>query len=82
MKNVKQVIIWTDIDEAGLVIAKDAADLVRASNTKIKWVVPPLDVTTNQMEFEDKYQTAMKINREEQEQEMGGVEWWKKWIDD
>lgn len=82
MKNVKQVIIWTDIDEAGLVIAKDAADLVRASNAKIKWVVPPLDVTTNQMEFEDKYQIAMKINREEQEQEMGGVEWWKKWIDD
>lgn len=80
VSNVKQVIIWTDVDEAGLIIAKDIAQIVQKNQIIIKWVVPPLEVIHHLKEFESRYEMAIQHQKEEQEQEIGGVDLWKKWI--
>ena len=77
---VKQVIIWTDVDEAGLAIAKDVASVTHNVQVVTKWVVPPLEVVTNMEQFEAHYQQSMQAGKEEQEQEIGGVKQWEKWI--
>lgn len=78
--NVKQVIIWTDVDEAGLVIAKVAGETVQKCQIITKWVVPPLEVALNFEEFHLRYERAIQVQKEEQEQEIGGVELWENWI--
>lgn len=78
--NVDQVIIWTDVDEAGLIIGKGAAETVQHGQAKIKWVVPPLDIVRDIEDFEARYIAAIHHQKEEQEQEIGGVERWRKWI--
>ncbi|MBP2243113.1 hypothetical protein J2Z40_003701 [Cytobacillus eiseniae] len=80
VSNVKQVIIWTDVDEAGFIIAKDVGETVEKSQAVTKWVVPPLEVVLNLEEFQSRYEGAIQVQKEEQEQEIGGVERWKKWI--
>lgn len=77
---VKQVIIWTDVDEAGLIIAKEVGETVQKFQAITKWVVPPLEVVLNIEEFQSRYERAIQVKKEEQEQEIGGVELWKKWI--
>lgn len=77
---VKQVIIWTDVDEAGLIIAKEVGETVQKFQAITKWVVPPLEVALNFEEFQSRYERAIQVKKEEQEQEIGGVELWKKWI--
>lgn len=80
VSNVKQVIIWTDVDESGLIIAKDIAQTVQKYQVITKWVVPPLEVVLYLEEFESRYISAIQNQKEEQEQEIGGVALWKKWI--
>ncbi|MBB2483005.1 DUF2399 domain-containing protein [Bacillus sp. APMAM] len=80
VSNVKQVIIWTDVDEAGLTIAKNVGETVEKCQVIIKWIVPPLEVVVNVEEFKSRYEKAIQVQKEEQEQEIGGVEQWKKWI--
>lgn len=80
LPDVEQVIIWTDVDEAGLVIGKEAAKLVQAHGVLTKWVVPPLEIATSLSEFEASYKQAIELNKTEQEEEIGGVERWRKWI--
>lgn len=80
LADVKQVIIWTDVDEAGLIIGNDVAKIVLPRRVMVKWVVPPLEVVTDQMDFEAEYTAAIKLKKEEQEQAIGGVEHWQKWI--
>ena len=77
---VKQVIIWTDVDEAGLIIAKEVGETVRKYQVITKWIVPPLEVVLNIEEFQSRYERAIEVKKEEQEQEIGGVILWKKWI--
>ncbi|GAB2566207.1 DUF2399 domain-containing protein [Gracilibacillus alcaliphilus] len=77
---VQQVIIWTDVDEAGLVIAREAFQLTLSSQIIIKWVVPPLETVSSFEQFEARYQQAIRSSKEEQEQEIGGVQQWKTWI--
>lgn len=77
---VKQVIIWTDVDEAGYLIAEQLYKLTQDGHVLTKWIVPPLTVETGWENFASKYQHAIENNKEEQEQEIGGVELWKKWI--
>jgi len=80
VSNVKKVIIWTDVDEAGLTIAKYVGETVQKYKVITKWVVPPLEVVQNVEEFQAQYEDAIKVQKKEQEQEIGGVELWKKWI--
>ncbi|MUV37854.1 hypothetical protein JNUCC1_01660 [Lentibacillus sp. JNUCC-1] len=78
--HVKQVIIWTDVDEAGLTIAREAAGILVKEGITTKWVVPPLEIVTTLEQFEQRYIQSIQINTEEQEQEIGGVQHWKTWI--
>lgn len=78
--NVKQVIIWTDVDEAGLHIATEIGESTLQRQVLTKWVVPPLEVVLNLEEFQSRYEKAIGNQKEEQEQEIGGVDQWKKWI--
>lgn len=80
VRSAEQVIIWTDVDEAGLVIAKDVYKTVQPFCQKVKWVIPQQGVVTSLEQFEHAYQTAIQTKKTEQEQEMGGVKDWKKWI--
>ncbi|KKE78471.1 DUF2399 domain-containing protein [Bacilli bacterium] len=77
---VKQVIIWTDVDEAGLTIAKEIFQLTENEQVLTKWVVPPLEIVTDIEEFEIRYKQSIQAGKEEQEQEIGGVRYWKNWI--
>ncbi|CQR47181.1 hypothetical protein BN1058_01472 [Paraliobacillus sp. PM-2] len=77
---VSQVIIWTDVDEAGYTIAEQLYELIQDEQVLIKWIVPPLTVETEWGTFASKYQQSIQRSKEEQEQEIGGVELWKKWI--
>ncbi|MFA9459131.1 hypothetical protein ACERJO_20610 [Halalkalibacter sp. AB-rgal2] len=77
---VSQVIIWTDVDEAGHLIAEQLYKLTEDENVLTKWIVPPLTVETEWGTFASKYQQSIQMSKEEQEQEIGGVELWKKWI--
>lgn len=80
VRSADQVIIWTDVDEAGLVIAKDVYKTVRPSCQKVKWIIPQQAVVTSLEQFERAYHAAIQTKKIEQEQEMGGVEDWRKWI--
>lgn len=40
----------------------------------------PLTAETDWINFEIKYRRSIQMSKEEQEQEIGGVELWKKWI--
>ncbi|MCT2534756.1 DUF2399 domain-containing protein [Aquibacillus koreensis] len=80
VKSVNQVIIWTDVDEAGLTIAKYLYELTQGANAMTTWIVPPLSVVTDWETFERKYKQLIQTSEEEQEQEIGGVEQWKMWI--
>ncbi|WP_110928855.1 toprim domain-containing protein [Bacillus massiliglaciei] len=80
VSNIKSVIIWTDVDEAGLIIAKEVGETVQRFQVSCKWVVPPLETVLNLEELQLRYEKAIQVQKEEQEQEIGGVELWKKWI--
>ncbi|MGN7940974.1 DUF2399 domain-containing protein [Virgibacillus sp. 6R] len=77
---VKQVIIWTDVDEAGLIIAKAVGAIAQRYPVLTKWVIPPLEVVQKLEEFQSRYERAIDVQKEEQEQEIGGVELWGNWI--
>lgn len=77
---VKQVIIWTDVDEAGLTIAKEIYQVIQREQVLTKWVVPPLEIVTDMEQFEARYKQSIQARKEEQEQEIGGVGYWKDWI--
>lgn len=70
--NIEQTIIWTDTDKAGRVIAKHAAAIVRG---QIKIIGRDFEVYQSIEEYE-------QLNHEshEQEQQLGGVAEWSKWI--
>ena len=46
----------------------------------IKWITHELEVITNWEQYEEYMTAFLKQQRVEQEQVLGGVEDWKKWI--
>jgi hypothetical protein len=77
--HINQVIIWTDVDEAGFIIAKGLSQLIN-DDVLTKWVIPSGDIVTEFEQFEIRYKHLIQNRKIEQEQEIGGVEHWKKWI--
>lgn len=71
--NIKQTIIWTDTDAAGVTIAKHAAKLV---NGPFKIVGRDFEL----YQVVDSYAHAHEQNVHEQEQQLGGVAEWMKWV--
>ncbi|MFD0824256.1 DUF2399 domain-containing protein [Neobacillus sp. M.A.Huq-85] len=78
---VAQVLIWTDYDPDGLQIAKEAYLTVSEKYTgTIKWVRHDSEVNTNWHDYETYMESLLNETRMEQEQVLGGVEEWTKWI--
>lgn len=69
---IKQTIIWTDTDSAGITIAKYAAELVKGT---VKIVGRDYELYHSIESFIAQVQEA-----HEQEQQLGGVEQWIKWM--
>lgn len=69
---IKQTIIWTDTDSAGITIAKYAAALVKGT---VKIVGRDYELYHSIESYATQVQEA-----HEQEQQLGGVEQWIKWV--
>ena len=79
--SIEQVIIWSDYDSAGLQIAREIYDTVSEHyDSTIKWISADQTVITNWTEYEQHMDYFLKNNRMEQEQVLGGVADWKRWI--
>lgn len=71
--NIQQTIIWADTDAAGITIAKHAAEIVGKS----------FKIVGRHFELYDsvaKYASAHEQQAHEQEQQLGGVAEWKRWV--
>ncbi|MFP5111683.1 DUF2399 domain-containing protein [Bacillaceae bacterium C204] len=79
--NVKQVLIWCDYDPDGLLISKEAYGTVSAVyQGLIKWITHSKEVLHDWKEYEQYLQDLLVYKRIEQEQVLGGVDDWRKWI--
>jgi 5S rRNA maturation endonuclease (ribonuclease M5) len=79
--SIQQIIIWSDYDPDGLQIAKELYMAVSQHDTPdMKWITHDHDVMTNWQQYEDYIMAFLKHQKAEQEQVLGGVEDWKKWI--
>lgn len=76
-----QVIIWSDYDPDGFQIARELYfATIQYGSPLIKWITHELEVIVNWKEYEDYMLAFLNHRRVEQEQVLGGVEDWKKWI--
>ncbi|MFP7359110.1 DUF2399 domain-containing protein [Kurthia gibsonii] len=71
--NIKQTIIWTDTDAAGITIVKHTAALV---DGPIKIVGRDFQIYSDLAQYEEVH----KGKAHEQEHQLGGVEQWMKWV--
>lgn len=79
--SIKQIIIWSDYDSAGLQIAREIYDTVSEHYpSMIKWISADQTVIMNWAEYEQHMDHFLKNNRMEQEQVLGGAVDWKRWI--
>lgn len=76
-QQIEQVIIWTDYDEAGLIIARHAAKI--AAGCQLKIIARDFTAYSSIEAYEAWFQTECQ-NEHEQEQQLGGEEQWYEWI--
>ncbi|MDR7315558.1 DUF2399 domain-containing protein [Brevibacillus nitrificans] len=76
----EQIIIWSDYDPDGLIIAKELYLAVDQHRVAFKWITHDFEVMTVWEEYEEYMKAFLKQQRAEQEQVLGGAEDWKKWI--
>ncbi len=78
---VKQVIIWCDYDPDGLQISKEIHIAVNHYDKLIlKWILPDQQVISDWNQYEHFLTNFLISSKMEQEQMVGGVGQWKKWI--
>lgn len=83
--SIQQVIIWTDYDESGLVIASHLTSVVKGASKEriaMKWICHDHSILTRFEEYEN-YMNELLMNGERTEQELilGSETDWKKWIE-
>ncbi|MEK3988495.1 DUF2399 domain-containing protein [Robertmurraya sp. FSL R5-0851] len=79
--NIEQVLIWCDYDPDGLQISKEIySTIYKYSNLKIKLILPEQEVISDWHKYEEHLKGFLENNKMEQEQMMGGVVLWKRWI--
>lgn len=77
---LSQVIVWSDYDESGLLIAREMTEVVSGFSLTLKWISHDLRVITTWAEYQ-KYMTELLQHTQlEQEQSLGGSEYWTSWI--
>ncbi len=83
MKNknspLKQVILWTDYDQDGMMIAHELFQIVKPTQ-KIKWINPVGEVLYHWDDYASQMEDFLQTEKMEQETETGDVALWKKWI--
>ncbi|MCA0149715.1 DUF2399 domain-containing protein [Rossellomorea vietnamensis] len=78
---VKQVIIWCDYDLDGVQIANELFSVVSPfTRMTYKWILPNKQVTCDKSVFDKEVRDFLFTNTMEQEEMMGGVALWTKWI--
>ncbi|MBT2765383.1 DUF2399 domain-containing protein [Paenibacillus sp. ISL-20] len=78
--NLKQVILWSDYDEHGLMISREMADVVSSFSLRTKWICHNHAVVTRWSDYEQYMGILLQASRMEQEQIVGEAEEWKRWI--
>lgn len=79
--HIEQVIIWSDYDPDGLQISKEMHTAVTNHNElTIKWVLPDQQVSYDWNHYEQYVLYFLENSKMEQEQMIGGVELWRKWV--
>lgn len=81
---IRQVLIWTDYDEAGLIIARHLHSVVKeACNDRVttKWICHEHSVVTDFKQYEKyMHDLLLKDERIEQELILGSESDWERWI--
>jgi hypothetical protein len=79
---IKQVIIWTDYDPDGLLIARELYQTVANHGLAVllKWITTEHEVLASWQEYEQYMREFLKSKKMEQEEVLGGADDWKKWI--
>jgi hypothetical protein len=79
--HIKQVIIWSDYDQAGSHIANGLYTILASyEKLRLKWITPEQEVITDKLEYENYLAQYLTTKAMEQEQILGGVEDWSKWV--
>lgn len=77
---IKQVLLWSDYDEDGLLIAGELANTVIPFPLTVKWICHDHSIILSWPEYQAYMEDLLLTTRLEQEQIMGGAEEWKQWI--
>lgn len=80
--HLQQAIIWTDYDPDGKQIAKEIYETLLGSGRqmRIKWITADHEVLENWHQYEEYMNAFLKTKKMEQEEILGNVEVWKKWV--
>lgn len=78
---VGQVILWTDYDPDGLQISRELYMAIsQFDRIRIKWITHERKTIANWLQYEQYMNRLLQHQHVEQEQGMGGVADWKRWI--
>ncbi|UQZ34851.1 Toprim sub domain-containing protein [Paenibacillus sp. PK3_47] len=78
--SIKQVLLWSDYDEDGLLIAGELADAVMDFPVTVKWICHNHSMITSWQEYQEYMKALLLTTRLEQEQILGGAGEWRRWI--
>lgn len=76
---IEQVMIWTDYDESGLSIAREAYTIL-PNNLNVKWIASNGDIYKDYTAYAHWLQKQLPETKREQEEVLGDEKQWKKWI--
>jgi hypothetical protein len=74
-KSITKIIIWTDYDGAGEIISDKLFELVAPYEQYTRWISSEGKVLNK-----DEFEQSVRLRESEQEESLGGVDTWKKWI--
>lgn len=77
---LSQVILWSDYDESGLLIAGEMAETLNGFPLTLKWISHDMRVINTWIEYQKYMKELLQETRMEQEQVLGGIEDWTRWI--
>ncbi|MFS0781239.1 DUF2399 domain-containing protein [Bacillus sp. 1P06AnD] len=81
--SVQTVLVWTDYDEAGVQIAKSIYETINSTGQALawKWIVPGKDrIVTEFNSYTETMEAYIRLRQSEQEEELGGGDEWRTWI--
>lgn len=79
MQSTTKILIWTDYDAAGLSISRGLDELITA--TTKRFVARNQLIFSNFVEYEKWLTAVLQIALHEQEQQLGDVAQWKRWLE-